>query len=147
MKKKVLVLDDDARLRASVRVLVAKLGREVLEAGTVSEALSLLDQADVVLLDLILNGETGEWFLRHMRKVGNYTPVVVMSGLVTESEAEERLKRYKIVAFMKKPFSLQKLEENLLASEKVAKDIRCVEQSADRMLSAAAKIETLAHDI
>jgi diguanylate cyclase (GGDEF)-like protein/PAS domain S-box-containing protein len=63
----VLIVDDDRRMRSSLRILLQENGREILECKTGCEAITTLKTRDVdlILLDIILPGISGldvmEW--------------------------------------------------------------------------------------
>lgn len=56
---RILVVEDEPDLRMLLQVLLASDGHEVVEAGTAEDALPLIHDADVVLLDIRLPGMSG----------------------------------------------------------------------------------------
>ena len=58
---KVLVVDDSATYRLRLRLMLAKLGHEVVTASDGAEALELAgdEQPDIVLMDVVMPGMNG----------------------------------------------------------------------------------------
>ncbi len=78
-----LIIEDDEPLRrALARDLRRVPGAEVLEAGTVDEALLYVDQRvpDLIVLDLDLPGRSGLEFIEELGLRGVRIPVLVVSG-------------------------------------------------------------------
>lgn len=96
MRRAVLIIDDDADIRAVLCDILAGLnGYDVVEAATATEALSTLarePRAWVALLDLDLPDACGEHVLRRVRaECGNRVVVIVCSA---QLNAFERLRGY-----------------------------------------------------
>lgn len=141
---KVLVVEDDKALRSALGVTLERTGREVLNASNVEEGLLHAPEADVILLDLKLGAESGERFLECLRGVGNYTPVIVLSGVYPKESTADRLKKYKIVDFMEKPFKSSELVDKLTIAEKKTKLIASTSEAADSFAKATASLRQLA---
>jgi two-component system, OmpR family, response regulator CpxR len=96
----VLVVDDDADLRDTLRELLETKGYDVYCAGDGREALELLHQADpppgLILLDLMMPVMSGEEMLAALKQVHALAaiPVTIVSG---QSEAPVD------ACFLKKP--------------------------------------------
>lgn len=84
---KLLLVDDDAEDLFFLKRLLAKSGRrhEVLEASSVDQAMSQLEQRpDVMLLDYHLGEQTGFDLLGQMQRAGWSLPVIMLTGLDNE---------------------------------------------------------------
>lgn len=81
MKKKILLIDDDALLRRSLGYNLSQAGFKVLTAGTAEEGLDLLvsTQPDLVLLDINLPGIDGLEALKQVRE-GSSIPVIFVTA-------------------------------------------------------------------
>jgi len=82
---RLLIVEDDSATREVLRRIYAGSGWHVSEAGTVVEALALLDaepEPCCLILDLHLPGEDGVGVLRRVRERGLKTRVVVCTGSV-----------------------------------------------------------------
>lgn len=85
--KKILVVDDDAHIGNMLEEILTKEGYGVLRAYSGTEAVLVYEQQnpDLVLLDLMLPGLSGEEVLIQMKE----TPVIVVSAKVqTDSKVE-----------------------------------------------------------
>ena len=80
-RRSVLVVDDDKTARKTITTILTKASFDVLEAGTVAEALRRLpDQPDWILLDLMLPDGSGCGVLREVSGKGSSSRVCVISG-------------------------------------------------------------------
>jgi len=143
MKRKVLLVEDDKALRKALGYVLTSNGHEVMEADTVDGALNLAPEADIVLLDLKLGNESGEQFLEKFRKAGNYAPVVVLSGAYPKHETFEKLRKYKVVDFVEKPFKASELLGKVGLAGKVAEDFKTVPIVADRVKAATESLKEI----
>lgn len=81
-RARVLLVDDEVAVRRGLRRLIEKAGHSVLEAGGLLPARLVLDEerADVVVLDLGLQGESGLSLLEHPRVASRDVAVVVLTA-------------------------------------------------------------------
>ena len=79
---RLLILEDDCRVRRGLRVALTGAGYEVVDTGTIAEAGELLEGSsyDLILLDLGLPDGDGGDFCRQLRLEGNATPIVVVTA-------------------------------------------------------------------
>jgi signal transduction histidine kinase/DNA-binding response OmpR family regulator/CHASE3 domain sensor protein len=96
--KRVLVIEDDAPMRESIRALLQSDNTEIVAVATLAEALDHLAKFafDCVVTDLALPDGTGYDLLE--RLAGNTAhaalPVIVYTGRMLSDEEEHRLRRY-----------------------------------------------------
>ena len=104
-KSRILVIDDEAGIRDSLRMTLEYAGYEFVGAATGQEGLALAerDAPDVVLLDIKMPGMDGMDVLTRLRAMSELIPVVMISGHGTTSTAVEAIKRG-AVDFLDKPF-------------------------------------------
>jgi two-component system nitrogen regulation response regulator NtrX len=78
----VLVVDDERRVRESVRAILEDEGYSVLEADDGESALNKVaeDRPDAVLLDVWMPGIDGIETLKGIRQQDQDLPVIIMSG-------------------------------------------------------------------
>jgi len=133
MMSKVLVVENDAAVREVLTYSLTKAGNEVMVAENGEQALGLVNEADVVLLDLALPKISGDEFLRMVRGSGNYVPVVVMSGVYSKESVEKKLKDLEIVDFVPKPFSIKEIQEKVEKGAKFTRNVRELKRSTDRI--------------
>ncbi len=108
----VLLVEDEQHVRSVAALALRSAGLEVLEAGDGHEALQVArDPArkiDLILLDLTMPWLSGEETLRRLRMQGAQQKVILMSGY-SENDATRRCMELGAVAFVQKPFELDRL--------------------------------------
>jgi two-component system nitrogen regulation response regulator NtrX len=106
----ILVVDDEARVRSSVRAILEDEGYAAAEAADGGEALrkAAAEGPDAVLLDVWMPGMDGLEVLSALRSQDPDLPVVVMSG---HGNIETAVRAVKLGAFdfLEKPLSLERL--------------------------------------
>ena len=75
MKKRILVVEDEEKLRRVIELQLISAGFDVDKAATAEEGLKLVDRADLVLTDLKLPGMDGLEFLAPIRRQNAQVPV------------------------------------------------------------------------
>ena len=108
MRQKILIVEDEEKLRRVVELQLRSSGFEVEQAGTVEQGLKLIDGVDLILSDLRLPGKDGIEFLRLIRQQNSHVPVVLMTAFGTVENAVEAMK-IGATDFLLKPFSLDHL--------------------------------------
>jgi DNA-binding NtrC family response regulator len=90
----VLVVEDEAYVRASLCEILTERGYEVVEAGSVAEAMARLGRTtmDVVLTDFRMPGGDGLEMVRQVKATAPEVPVVVLTGQGTITSAVACLK-------------------------------------------------------
>jgi len=86
MKQRVLVVDDDASIRDSLKKVLGEAGYEVALAAGGLEALGRceLEQIDLVLLDLNLPNQSGWDVFGRLTAHHPYIPVIIITGLANQ---------------------------------------------------------------
>lgn len=133
--KKVLVVENDRNVREIVCHTLQRAGYEPIPAEDGREAFQYLSEAEIIVLDLKMPNVNGEEFLRMIRGDGNYTPVIVMSGVYTRAEVEKRMKDLDIVEFVEKPFSIHEILEAVQRSDSFTTCLSDIRKSTDRIRS------------
>src|ERR671923_2865249 len=105
-KSRILVIDDEAAIRDSLRMTLEYEGYEFIGAATGQEGLSLAEREapDLVLLDVKMPGMDGLEVLDRLRAMNESLPVVVISGHGTIGTAVEATKKGAF-DFIEKPFA------------------------------------------
>ncbi|MGE3508350.1 MAG: response regulator, partial [Vicinamibacterales bacterium] len=105
-KARILVIDDEAAIRDSLRMMLEYEGYEVLGAATGQEGLALAEREspDLVVLDVKMPGMDGIEVLDRLRAMADALPVIVVSGHGTISTAVEATKKGAF-DFIEKPFA------------------------------------------
>jgi two-component system, NtrC family, nitrogen regulation response regulator NtrX len=115
MKSRILVIDDEAAIRDSLRMILEYEGYDFLGAATGQDGITLAEREspDLVFLDIKMPGMDGLEVLQRMRATDESLPIVMISGHATVSTAVEATK-LGAFDFIEKP----------LASERVLVTIR-----------------------
>ncbi len=108
MKKRILVVEDEDKLRRVIELQLASAGFDVDKAATAEEGLQLVDRADLVLTDLKLPNMDGLHSWRMIRRQNAQVPVVMMTAFGSVETAVEAMKAG-ATDFLLKPFSLDHL--------------------------------------
>jgi two-component system OmpR family response regulator len=116
---KILMLEDDLRLRAVVVRGLARSGHTVNVAGTVEEARWFVSEAkhDVLVLDVMLPDGDGFGFSRELRAAGDWSPVLMLSA---RDAVTDRVRGLDVGAddYLVKPFAFAELEARLRALDR-----------------------------
>ncbi|TNF46137.1 sigma-54-dependent Fis family transcriptional regulator, partial [bacterium] len=129
----VLVVDDEKRVRESVRAILEDEGYSVLEADSGESALNKVagDRPDAVLLDVWMPGIDGIETLKGIRQQDRDLPVIIMSG---HGNIETAVSATKLGAydFLEKPLSLDRLNlvlRNALSQRELVEENRALRDS------------------
>ena len=116
MKGRVLVVDDSALSRRTLRQILEPAGYEVAEAKDGLSALEryFLDKPDIVLLDLVMKGMYGLDVLTKLRELDADAKVVIVSADI-QTSSHELVEAAGARAFVNKPFDRAEIL-NTLAS-------------------------------
>jgi two-component system chemotaxis response regulator CheY len=101
---KVLLVDDSALARRSMRQILAAAGYEVVEAedGMVALERYFVEKPDVVLLDLVMRGMYGLDVLTKLREMDPDARVIVVSADIQRS-SQEMVEEAGARGFLSKP--------------------------------------------
>ena len=108
MSARILIIEDEEKLRRVMELQLRTAGFDVDQAGAAEEGLRLADSADLIITDLRLPGIDGLQLLSTLRERGLQTPIVVMTAFGSIETAVEAMKAG-AVDFLPKPFSLDHL--------------------------------------
>jgi two-component system nitrogen regulation response regulator NtrX len=105
-KSRILIVDDEAAIRESLKMTLEYEGYEVIGAATGQDAVTLAEREspDLVLLDVKMPGMDGLEVLDRLRVINEALPVIVVSGHGTISTAVEATKKGAF-DFIEKPFA------------------------------------------
>src|SRR5437867_4305586 len=133
---RILVIDDEAPIRDSLKMMLEYEVYEFLAAATGQEGLALVEREapDLVLLDVKMPGMDGLEVLERLRNMNESLPIVVVSGHGTISTAVEATKKGAF-DFIEKPFA----SERVLVSLRNALDSRQL-RDENRSLKKAVEI-------
>jgi two-component system, NtrC family, nitrogen regulation response regulator NtrX len=110
MKSRILVIDDEAAIRDSMRMILEYEGYEFLGAATGEEGIALVEREsiDLVFLDIKMPGMDGLEVLGRLKAVAEELPVVMISGHGTVATAVEATK-LGAFDFIEKPLATERI--------------------------------------
>jgi DNA-binding NtrC family response regulator len=108
MPSRILIVEDEDKLRRVVQLHLEAAGYEVDHAPTAEQALPRAAVADLVLTDLRLPGMDGLAFLKELHERNPHSAVIVMTAHGSIEAAVEAMKQG-AADFLQKPFSLDHL--------------------------------------
>jgi two-component system nitrogen regulation response regulator NtrX len=110
MKQRILVIDDDAAIRDSIRMILEYEGYDCLLSPTAQEGLAAIEKQtpDIVFLDIKMPGMDGLEALAKIKQIDGALPVVMISGHGTTSTVVEAMKAG-AVDFIDKPVARERL--------------------------------------
>jgi two-component system phosphate regulon response regulator OmpR len=107
---KILVVDDDARIRDLLRRYLAQEGFDVLQAedGKSLTRILLREAVDLIVLDLMMPGEDGLSICRRLRAANDRTPIIMLTA---KGEDVDRIVGLEVGAddYLGKPFNPREL--------------------------------------
>jgi DNA-binding response OmpR family regulator len=109
MMAKVLVIDDDPHICEQLSEILTKYGHEVDYLTSGRRALTVEEDYDVILLDLVLPKVDGFYLLSHFKRVKPRAQVIMITAFATVESAVEAMKRG-ASDYISKPFRSKQIE-------------------------------------
>jgi two-component system nitrogen regulation response regulator NtrX len=136
MSARILVIDDDAAIRDSLRMILEYQGYAVMLAATGEEGAALVEREapDLVFLDIKMPGMDGLEVLQRITHLTDVTPIVVMSGHATISTAVEAT-RLGAFDFVEKPLETERvlvLVRNAVDSRRLRAENRTLRKDQEK---------------
>jgi two-component system, NtrC family, response regulator AtoC len=127
MKKRVLLVDDEPRVRASLK-MVLEPAYDILEAADAQQGLEAFkrESPSLVLLDVILPGTDGLSVLQTMRAEDPSIPVIMLTGTKSVKTAVDAMK-LGAADYLSKPFDIEELRivvDRTLNSQELEREVR-----------------------
>jgi DNA-binding NtrC family response regulator len=110
MKKRILIIDDDASIRSSLQNILTESGYQLTAAADGDSAQTDLAKADLLILDLNLPIQDGWDILSQVNAEHPLLPVIVITGLADQLE-ERTIPGAS--AFLEKPIEVPALLETV----------------------------------
>ena len=134
----VLVVDDEALVRWSLKERLARDGYEVLEAATAAAALEQAgEEVDLILLDFRLPDSDGLAVLKRVKELYPDTLVILMTAYSTIENAVEAIK-LGAFHYINKPFNVDEvmlLVEKALETSRLRREVKALRTSTGREYS------------
>ncbi|HAH07126.1 MAG TPA: hypothetical protein DCM05_11505 [Elusimicrobia bacterium] len=117
MSKKILIVDDEPVVRATIRRLFEAEGYQVLEAADGTEVLELIaeERADLVILDIHMPRLDGIALIDDLHEEFPSLPIIVISGDAAEHRAKLAIERG-ACDFLAKPLDFDYLLKTVAAN-------------------------------
>ena len=114
----ILVVEDEQAIRSMLVMVLQQYNFNVLEAADVAQAQSILDDTlpDLILLDWMLPGITGDEWTRRLKSSDNYRDLPIIL-LTAKGEEADKIRGLDIGAddYVTKPFSPKELVSRIKA--------------------------------
>jgi len=112
----ILVVDDERNVAEVTKEILESLGYRVLTVGSGQEAISLYmerrDKIDLILLDMIMPGLSGEKTYDALREIDGTVKVILASGYSMDDETRQILARG-CRGFIQKPFRVHEISRKI----------------------------------
>ena len=112
MSTEILIIDDNADIRGILNDLISDAGYKTRVAANYNQALTEIDKKlpDVAIIDVKLDkgDNDGIDLLKHIKKIDDDVPVIMISGHANVQMAVDSLK-LGAFEFIQKPFSSERL--------------------------------------
>ncbi|HEB78829.1 MAG TPA: sigma-54-dependent Fis family transcriptional regulator [Methylothermaceae bacterium] len=108
---RILVVDDEAKMRRLMELMLVQMGYQVESAADGLEALPILERQDIdlVITDLRMPRLDGMGLLKRLQEQNNEVPVIVITAYGTVESAVEAMKQGAF-DYLLRPFELETLE-------------------------------------
>jgi two-component system, NtrC family, nitrogen regulation response regulator NtrX len=145
MKPRILVIDDEAAIRDSLRMILEYEGYECVLAPTAQDGIGSVerDSPDLVFLDIKMPNMDGLEALERIKAVNETLPVVMISGHATVSTAVEATKKGAF-DFIEKPLATDRV---LLAARNAIDQRRLKDENVTLKRAAEARHEMVGESL
>ena len=131
---RILVVDDEARIREGCQLVLSDLGYEVAIAPDGEQGLRMIEEQhfDIILLDLMMPTISGFDVLARVRDIHPDTVVIVITGYATIEHSIEAMKKGAF-DFIPKPFDPEQLRAVVAKAIKYTHALQDIADSRSRL--------------
>ena len=133
---KVLVVEDDSDINSLLCNVLSKNNYDVRGAYSGSEAMMCIDmfEYDIILLDLMLPGMSGEEIIKKVRQKDELVPIIVISA---RTQQDEKINVLRIGAddFIGKPFDINEVIIRVEVQLRKSKRVKVVDEKVTDIIS------------
>ena len=135
-KQSILVVDDEAKMRRILEIMLTQLGYEVYQAADGQEAIDFLNtqSVDLIITDLKMPNVDGMELLRRLREQESNVSVIMVTAYGTVETAVDAMK-YGASDYIVRPFELEAVEaavKRALKLSKVERENRFLQQEINQ---------------
>lgn len=135
-QQSILVVDDEAKMRRLLEIMLTQMGYEVLQAENGRVALDVLvhHEIDLIITDLRMPELDGIGLLKQLREQNNDLPVILVTAYGTVNSAVDAMK-YGASDYIVRPFELDAVEaavQRVLKLAKVQRENRYLRQKVEQ---------------
>ncbi|RJQ21352.1 response regulator [Candidatus Woesearchaeota archaeon] len=111
MNETILIADDIADIRTTVRAVLEKEGYRVIEAATADEALKKARTANpkLIVMDIMMPGTPVGEIVKQIKNI----PIIYLSAVRVSDTEKKELKQNGIADFIEKPFDIRELVQSV----------------------------------
>ena len=134
MNKTILIIEDDAEINDMLRILLKSNGYQTISAYSGTEGVLVHNnEVNLILLDLMLPGRSGEEIIRELKQKHN-VPVIVMSAI---HDVNKKVDLFSLGAddYVTKPFHNEELLARIAARLRTGVTINSADASSAEILT------------
>jgi DNA-binding NtrC family response regulator len=123
MDKKILIVDDEPKIRALLEKFLTKKGYQVVTAASGQEAIEKVktDNPALVLMDIRMPGVDGLTAMKKIKEVSPKAGIIMITG-VKDEEVAKKAMELEAFDYITKPFDLNYLETSLMVKLALLED-------------------------
>ena len=135
-KRRILVVDDEAKMQRILEIMLRKMGHEVVRAANGHEALQLAQSTpiDLVMTDLRMPGMDGLALLTALQEQGVDVPIIILTAHGTVESAVTAMKNG-AYDYILRPFDVEAVEmvvTRALALERVQRENQFLREEVEK---------------
>jgi len=113
--KHILIIDDEAPVREVLGRALARQTYHVAEAGNADEARAAVQKQrpDLIITDLQMEDTDGLELVRELKQLVPGVPVLLLTGVIFDSEVVEKTIRHRVEGYLEKTVPLQRILEEV----------------------------------
>lgn len=107
----ILTIDDEDQIRDILGQVLTSKGYRVSDAATAAAALAIVrrDPPDLVITDLQLEESDGFELIDELKSIAPGIPVILLTGVLFDTEVTQRLGEHQIAAYIEKTAPLERI--------------------------------------
>jgi len=117
----ILVVDDEEEIGRMLEKWIIREGHEVTTVNSGRKAINQVKKTnfDIIFLDLVMPGISGEETLIKIKKISPKTKIIIMTGKLKDTQFLEDLVQKGAYNYIRKPFSIKEIIENIKKSQSI----------------------------